>query len=50
MEFSDEGQSLIKKKKKHALKFSEEHRSGLLTLTHTHTHTQRERERLTSRP
>ena len=30
---------------KQALKFSEDHRSGLLTHTHTHTHTERERER-----
>ena len=39
---------------KQALKFSEDHRSGLLTHTHTHTQSEREREserdRLTSRP
>ena len=32
---------------KQALKFSEDHRSGLLTHTHTHTHTHTQSERET---
>ena len=48
---------MLQIKKKQALKFSEDPRSGLLTHTHKHTHThtqtqtqrEREREKLTSR-